>query len=119
LPLGAQEMTMAEDDANKHVKVETDLTDTSRTDIAHERMHAEPEADDLKDADEVWQNAERTPAENEAQQATSGSARRIADAGDIGEGQASPYGTEAQADALARQTNRTGESREPEKPKRG
>jgi len=109
---------MTDDEAKKHVKVETDLSETSGTDTAHERMNAEPEAEDLTNADEIWQDAERTPSAGKPQTA-SGSARRIADAGDVGEGQASPYGTEAQADALARQTNRTGEPRAPEKPKRG
>ncbi|MDZ5695907.1 hypothetical protein [Chelativorans sp. M5D2P16] len=51
-----------------------------------------------------------------AEVATGG--ERVADAGDVGAGQASPYGTEAQADALARQTERTGERRGVEKPKK-
>ncbi|WP_156936706.1 hypothetical protein [Chelativorans sp. J32] len=111
---------MAENDAKKHVKVETDLSETNGTDSSHERMNAEPETEDLTDPQEVWRDAERTPSgADQAKTVTSGSARRVADAGDVGEGRSSPYGTEAQADALARQTSRTGEPREPEKPRRG
>jgi hypothetical protein len=32
--------------------------------------------------------------------------KRVADAGDIGSGEASPYDTEAQADSIAKQTDR-------------
>ncbi|WEX09524.1 hypothetical protein [Chelativorans sp. AA-79] len=82
-------------------------------------MDAEPDSEDLTDPEEVWEDAERTPADEEGERIAGGGAKRVADAGDVGEGQASPYGTEAQADALARQTNRTGEPRAVEKPKKG
>ena len=109
--------------ATKHIKidpkVETDLTKTTGSDTRHERMKARPETKDLKDPEEVWKDAETTPAAERAREGARGTPGRVADAGDVGAGQASPYGTEAQADALARQTERTGEPRDVEKPKRG
>ena len=111
---------MAKDHTKRHVKIETELGATSKAETAHERMNARPDKKELGDPKEVWKNAETTPAADRAAEARdSGMAGRVADAGDVGAGQASPYGTEAQADALARQTNRSGEPRGVEKPKRG
>ena len=103
--------------AKKHTKSETKLTETTGADTAHERENARPEADDLKDPKEVWKDAETTPARDK-RIGRSGGGERVADAGDVGGGQASPYGTPAQADAVARQTDRKKEPHRPEKPKR-
>lgn len=104
-------------DRPRHVKAETRLNETTRTEREHERTKARPDAGDLKDPEEVWKDAESTPArDGDTEVATGG--ERVADAGDVGAGQASPYGTETQADALARQTERTGEPRGVEKPKK-
>lgn len=102
--------------AKRHAKAETDLRKTSGTDSRHERMKARPEADDLTDPDEVWEDSETTPSRD--RKGTPGG-ERVADAGDVGGGQPQPYGTETQADAVARQTKRSGERRGVEKPKRG
>lgn len=104
--------------ARKHVKSETSLKETTGTDSAHERANARPDAEDLSDPKEVWKDAETTPAADRARDATGGGAKRVADAGDVGGGQPSPYGVEAQADALARQTKRSAEPRDVEKPKK-
>ena len=104
--------------ARKHVKAETDLTKSTGANDPHERANAEPEARDLADPEEVWKDAETTPAADPARRQARGPRKRVADAGDVGAGQASPYGTQAQADALARQTRRTDEPRAVEKPKR-
>ncbi len=109
---------MPKNQSKRHVKVETELSRTSGTETAHERTKAQPETKDLTDPQEVWKDAETTPAAKQARRAAQGGGGRVADAGDVGAGQASPYGTEAQADALARQTSRTGETRDVEKPKR-
>ncbi|MCT7377022.1 hypothetical protein [Chelativorans salis] len=101
--------------AKKHTKAETDLRKTSGTETAHERAKAQPDTEDLTGPEEVWKDAETTPA-RDRKRASGGD--RVADAGDVGGGQASPYGTEAQADALARQTKRADEPRGVEKPKR-
>lgn len=103
----------------KHTKAETKLRETSGTETAHERMKARPEAKELADPKEVWKDGEATPAQDRAQDLAQGGAGRVADAGDVGAGQASSYGTEAQADALARQTQRSGKPPDVEKPKRG
>lgn len=108
---------MAEDKKKRHVKAETRLTETTRAERAHERMNARPEAKDLQDPEEVWKDAETTPASDRGAEEPAGGGR-VADAGDVGSGQASPYGTEAQADALARQTERTGGPRRVEKVER-
>ncbi|WP_274423336.1 hypothetical protein [Chelativorans sp. YIM 93263] len=109
---------MADKNERQHVKVETDLRKASGTERVHERMKAQPDAQDLSDPKEVWKDLETTPAADVDEEIAEGGAGRVADAGDVGVGQASPYGTEAQADALARQTKRTGEPRGVEKPKR-
>ncbi|MFC6488828.1 hypothetical protein [Nitratireductor sp. GCM10026969] len=108
---------MGKDRPKRHVKAETKLTETTRAEREHERMKARPDAEDLKDPEEVWKDAESTPARDRSAEVATGG-ERVADAGDVGAGQASPYGTEAQADALARQTERTGEQRGVEKPKK-
>lgn len=108
---------MAGKNARHHVKVETDLRKTTRTERAHERTKAQPDAKDLTEPEEVWKEAETTPTRDGDEEVASGG-ERVADAGDVGAGQASPYGTEAQADALARQTQRSDEPRDVEKPKR-
>lgn len=109
---------MANKHERRHVKVETDIRKTSGTDRVHERANAQPDTQDLSDPEEVWKDAETTPAADVDEEIAEGGAGRVADAGDVGVGQASPYGTETQADALARQTERTDEPREVEKPKR-
>lgn len=104
--------------ANKHTKA-AELRETSGADTSHERMKAQPAAKDLKDPKEVWKDAETTPARDRAREAApGGGAKRVADAGDVGAGETAPYDTEVQADAVARQTHRTEEPRDVEKPKR-
>jgi hypothetical protein len=71
----------------------------------HERHKARPDAEDLTDPKEVWKNSETTP-QRDLQESPSEPDGRVADAGDIGGGQPSPYEEEVQADAVARQTNR-------------
>lgn len=90
---------------------------TTGADTRHERNKAETTANDLRDPKEVWSNSETTP-EADRKKTGSGPAKRVADAGDIGGGQVSPYGTETQADALAEQTDRNRPSGVVEKPKR-
>jgi len=72
-------------------------------DTAHERNKAMPESKDVVDPAEVWKNAETMPSEPATRKS---GGDRVADAGDVGDGTASPYSEEAQADAVARQTCR-------------
>ena len=95
---------------------EANLSRTTGTDSAHERTKAAPDAEDMTNPREVWQEGETTPSPSRAGIARGGRGR-VADAGDLGNGQPSPYSTETQADAVARQTDRKDEPRSPQKPK--
>jgi hypothetical protein len=97
-------------------KQSTNLTETSGTETRHERNDATARAGDLKDPKQVWSNSETTPSvEDEGADIGHG---RVADAGDVDGHATSPYGTEMQADALAKQTDRDRVSGGVEKPKR-
>ena len=96
-------------------KSDASLTQTTGTDTRHERNDATVRADELKDPKQVWKNSETMPDEAGQQGADIGHGR-VADAGDVGGHATSPYGTEVQADALAKQTDRG--SGGVEKPKR-
>lgn len=76
---------------------------------SHERRDAAPEAEDLRDAESVWENAETTPFPEEQMPGRPGGGERVADAGDIGGGANQPYQAETQADTVAKQTVRTRE----------
>lgn len=74
------------------------ITRTTGTDDPHERNKADPSARDMSDPKEVWKDGETTPSRVRASRS---GGDRVADAGDIGGGQPSPYSTETQADAIA------------------
>lgn len=82
------------------------LSRTTAVATSHERQKANPDLDDLNDPEEVWKDAETTPMPDEEDELARGGQGRVADAGDVGGGQGSPYGTPAQADAVAKQTRR-------------
>lgn len=92
------------------------ISKTTGTDTAHERRKANPDTGDLADPKEVWKDAETTPSADRGAGIASGGGR-VADGGDLGKSQPSPYSTETQADALAKQTDRKGEPPGIEKPK--
>lgn len=73
-------------------------------DSAHERNKAAPDSDDLLQPEKVWEDAETTPSDQPPKKS---GGDRVADAGDLGQGTASPYSEETQADSVARQTKRT------------
>ncbi|MBA3447325.1 MAG: hypothetical protein H0T56_06920 [Pseudaminobacter sp.] len=89
------------------------ISRTTGSDSAHERRKANPDAEDMTDPKEVWKNAETTPSADPAGNIPRG---RVADAGDLMGGAPSPYSTETQADALAKQTDRENEPGNIEKP---
>jgi hypothetical protein len=76
----------------------------AKADIARERTNAEPDAEDLTDRKEVWKNGETVPSRRRTPQ--SGMLGRVADAGDIGGGDPSPYESEVQSDAVVDQRPR-------------
>ncbi len=88
---------------------------TTRTETSLERRGGEPDADATRDPDAVWSSGETTP---HPAGSTPGAPGRVADAGDLGKANPQPWSTEAQADALARQTRRDEEPRPAEKPRR-
>jgi hypothetical protein len=94
---------------------EASIASGSGTEDRHERRGGEPDAGDLRDPKEVWSDAETSPRPDGE---TTGMPGRVADPGDLGKANPQPYSTETQADSLARQTERTGEERAAEKPKR-
>jgi hypothetical protein len=69
-----------------------------KTKINTERRKAAPGASDLQTAKEVWKNGEVTPSKDTPAAAQSGPLGRVADAGDIGTGAPSVYGTEIAAE---------------------
>lgn len=93
------------------------ISGTSGTDTRHERRKATPDVEDMTDPKEVWKDAETTPAPDR-RVTESGPRGRVADAGDLAQRSPSPYGTETQADSVAKQTTRTGEPKGVEKPKK-
>lgn len=72
-------------------------------DTSHERMKARPDAKDLQDPKEVWKNGETTPT-RERKGERSGMLGRVADAGDLGGVEPSPYPIEVQADSVGQQS---------------
>ena len=76
----------------------------------HERRKANPESKNLTNAKEVWKDGEMTPSRGKVG-SQSGMLERVADAGDIGEGQPSPYSLESQVDEIGGQTTRKTSSR--------
>ena len=101
----------------KDRKKDAEISRTTGTDTVHERRKANPNAKDMADPKEVWKAAETSPSPNRNASAETGGHGRVADSGDVGKGQASPYSTETQADALAKQTDRKDNPRSLEKPK--
>ncbi|OHV81908.1 hypothetical protein LCM4579_19150 [Ensifer sp. LCM 4579] len=82
-----------------------DLTKTTGTETRHERRKARPDTEDLNEPKEVWKESETTP--QPTPQPKSGTGRkRVADAGDLQDGEPSPYETGVQADRVAKQTDR-------------
>lgn len=82
-----------------------DLTRTTGSDTRHERRKACPDAGDMTEPKEVWKESETTP-QPKPQRGSDIARKRVADAGDLKEGEPSPYGTEMQADRVAKQTDR-------------
>ncbi len=80
-----------------------DLTRTTGTETRHERRKARPDTQDLTEPKEVWKESETTPQPKPQPRSKTG---RVADAGDLQDGEPSPYDTEVQADRVARQTDR-------------
>lgn len=107
---------MHADDKRPHEAARPEFQETTKVDTRHERNGAEPDAAELRDPEEVWKDDERTPRQDGAK--STGAPGRVADAGDIGGRATTPYSTEAQADSLARQTERGGGAPKPEKPER-
>lgn len=95
-----------------------DLRKTTRAGSRHERHKASPTARELSEPEEVWKDAETTPQEDTREEVAEGGRGRVADAGDVGGPQTSPYGRETQADAVAKQTRRTKKPGGVEKPKK-
>ena len=62
------------------------------------RMKANPEADDLSNPMQVWEDGEMTPS---ALGSRTGMLGRVADAGDLGGGDPSPYTLEVQEEVLS------------------
>lgn len=88
-----------------------------KSNISHERMKARPDAKDLQDPKEVWKNAEVTPARDAAQGERSGMLGRVADGGDLGSAEPSPYPLEVQADSVGQQSNARQTDEEEDAPK--
>jgi hypothetical protein len=65
-----------------------------KSNLNEERRKAAPDARDLKNAKEVWKNGETAPSRDTQPAPRSGPLGRVADAGDIGAGTPSVYGTE-------------------------
>ncbi|WP_153020057.1 hypothetical protein [Paramesorhizobium deserti] len=86
------------------------ISETTGTDTPQERRKAAPTRKDMRDPKKVWSGAETTPEDEP-------NGGRVADAGDAGGGQPSPYDEEVQADTVGQQTRRTKEPRGIEKPK--
>lgn len=82
-----------------------DLTRTTGTETRHERRKARPDTQDLTDPKEVWKESETTPQPKPQPRSKTGR-KRVADAGDLQNGEPSPYDAEMQADHVARQTDR-------------
>jgi hypothetical protein len=72
----------------------------------HERMKADLDAHDVSDPKQVWDDGEMTPMPSPKAVMTTrtGMLGRIADAGDLGSGNPSPYDIEVQAEILAKST---------------
>ncbi len=68
------------------------------TSKSQKRMKANPEADDLSNPLQVWEDGEMTPSVLDSR---TGMLGRVADAGDLGEGDPSPYTLEVQEEILS------------------
>ena len=77
----------------------------------HERMKSDPEARDLSNPKQVWEDGEMTPVPSTRATRT-GMLGRVADAGDLADGNPTPYELDIQAEILS-QTN------EPTRPEAG
>lgn len=108
---------MPAEQRKKRPEEEPNIAGTSGTDTRHERRKAAPDVEDMTDPEEVWKDAETTPAPDRDAATESGPRGRVADSGDLAGRSPSPYSTETQADAVARQTKRTGKPKGVEKPK--
>lgn len=62
------------------------------------RMKANPEADDLSNPMQVWEDGEMTPSVLDSR---TGMLGQVADAGDLGESDPSPYTLEVQEEILS------------------
>ncbi|RWM82849.1 MAG: hypothetical protein EOR84_34275 [Mesorhizobium sp.] len=92
------------------------ISKTTGVDSRHERRKARPDADDLTDPEEVWKSSETTPQREAKEKTSEEPDGRVADAGDVGGGQPSPYETEVQADSVAQQADRNRRTGEKPKP---
>jgi len=81
------------------------LKRTTKTDTPHERQNARPDAENVGDPKEVWKSSEVTPQGRVPDRIVPPG--RVADAGDISDGEPSPYGAEVQADVVGKQTKRS------------
>jgi hypothetical protein len=77
-----------------------------------ERMKANPEAKDLENPKEVWEDGTMAPSPDLNEPET-GPIGRVADAGTLGAGDTSPYGIEIQAETIADETLRVEPSTKP------
>lgn len=106
-----------EADVTKNGDRDAGLSRTTGTNTVHERRKANPDTEDMTDPKEVWKEGETTPSADRGGRAATAGSGRVADAGDLDKAQPSPYSTETQADAVARQTDRKDEPPSIEKPK--
>lgn len=79
--------------------------------LNEERRKAAPQTKDLESAKEVWKNGETAPSPDSPARPQTGMLGRVADAGDVGSGSPSIYGTEMQAEIVATYTKGTGKPR--------
>ncbi|QFI69934.1 hypothetical protein [Sinorhizobium alkalisoli] len=82
-----------------------DLTKSTGTETRRERQKARPNSEELTEPKEVWKESEATPQPIPKPKSEIGR-KRVADAGDLQDGEPSPYETEVQADRVAKQTDR-------------
>ena len=81
----------------------------SRNSNNHERMNGELEARDLSDPKQVWEDGALSPVPSALAPRT-GMLGRVADAGDLADGNPTPYTLEVQAEILSRPTKAEDES---------
>lgn len=86
--------------------------------ISNERRNARAQAADLRDPRSIWENAETEPMPRSGLPARPGGGERIADGGDVGAWETTPYDIPLQAEEVGRQTRqlRRGETQDTRRP---